>query len=139
MLIAISIIFIVFAIMLLLIMFLGLSEEKWRKTYYNIKEEQQPNIQLLKRMRYKPAFMTKTIFADKNEHEAVRIKYHVTKANATNLEATMTTYQLYEANNILWAKNLTLNQIEMVLYLSQSKILANADETIRNIIEGKTK
>lgn len=65
MLIAISIIFIVFAIMLLLIMFLGLSEEKWRKTYYNIKEEQQSNIQLLKRMRYKPAFMTKTIFADK--------------------------------------------------------------------------
>ena len=40
---------------------------------------------------------------------------------------------------MLWAKNLTLNQIEMVLYLSQSKILANADETIRNIIEGKTK
>lgn len=139
MLIAISIIFIVLAIMLLLIMFLGLSEEKWRKKYYNIKEDQQPNIKLLKQMRYKPAFMTNTIFADKNEHEAVRIKYQATKANATNLEATMTTYQLYEANNILWAKNLTLNQIEMVLYLAQSKILANADETIRNIIEGKTK
>lgn len=137
MLIAISIIFIVFAMMLLLIMFFGLSEEKWRKKYYNIKEEQQPNIQLLKRMRYQPAFMTNTIFADKNEHEAVRIKYQATKAPVTNLESTMTTFQLYKANNVLWAKNLTLNQIENVLYIAQSETMKEKDDSIQEILEGR--
>ena len=93
-------IFIIFGISLLLILFYGFSEEQWREKYYNIKEDHLLNTQLLKRMRYQPAFMTNTIFTDKNEHEAVRIKYQATKAKVTNLESTMTTYQLYEADNV---------------------------------------
>ena len=47
----------------------------------------------------------------------------------------MTTYQLYNANNVLWAKNLTLDQIEKVLNISQSEEIQNKEERIREIIE----
>lgn len=131
-------IFIIFGISLLLILFYGFSEEQWREKYYIMKEEQQPNPKILKKMNHQPVLMTNTIFVDEHEHEAVRIKYQTTKASVTNLEATMTTYQLYKSNNILWAKNLTLNQIEKVLYIAQSETMMEKDDVIREILEGKT-
>lgn len=66
-------IFIIFGISLLLILFYGFSEEQWREKYYIVKEEQQPNPKILKKMNHQPVLMTNTIFVDENEHEAVRI------------------------------------------------------------------
>ena len=108
MLIVIVTIFLVFAIALLLILFYGFSEEQWREKYYNMKEERQPNPKILKKMSHQPVLMTNTIFVDEHEHEAVRIKYQATKAPVTNLESTMTTFQLYKANNVLWAKKFNI-------------------------------
>ena len=71
----------------------------------------------------------------KRTHKAVSIKYRALKTSITNLEATMTTYQLYNANNVLWAKNLTLDQIENVLYISKSEEIQNKEERIQEIIE----
>lgn len=137
MLIVIVTIFLVFAIALLLILFYGFSEEQWREKYYNMKEERQPNPKILKKMSHQPVLMTNTIFVDEHEHEAVRIKYQATKAPVTNLESTMTTFQLYKANNVLWAKNLTLNQIENVLYIAQSETMMGKDDAIKEILEGE--
>lgn len=47
----------------------------------------------------------------------------------------MTTYQLYEINNILWAKHLTLNQIENIISIEQSEEKLNKEDRIREIIE----
>lgn len=137
MLIVITTIFLVFATALLLILFYGCSEEQWREKYYNIKEERQPNPKTLKKMSHQPVLLTNTIFVDEHEHEAVRIKYQATKAPVTNLESTMTTFQLYKANNVLWAKNLTLNQIENVLYIAQSETMMGKDDAIKEILEGE--
>lgn len=102
-----------------------------------MKEERQPNPKILKKMSHQPVLMTNTIFVDEHEHEAVRIKYQATKAPVTNLESTMTTFQLYKANNVLWAKNLTLNQIENVLYIAQSETMMGKDDAIKEILEGE--
>lgn len=127
--------FIIVGTTLLLFVFCASKEEQWRNKYYHIREELQPELKTLRIMRYQPIFITTTIFEKKNAHKAVSIKYRALKAPVTNLEATMTTYQLYMANNILWAKNLTLNQIENVIFITESEELLNKEERIREIIE----
>ena len=133
---------IVFYIILISILFLmlvmlysGQLVDNWRQMYYTMKEEIHPPLNLLKKLSRMQQFMTKTVFIDKDELTAVRIKYKASHAKMTNLEATMTTYQLYNANNVLWAKNLTLDQIENVLYISQSEEIQNKEERIQEIIE----
>lgn len=128
-------VFIIVGTTLLLFMFCALREQRWRDTYYHIREERQPELKTLRIMHYQPIFITTTIFEKKNAHKAVSIKYRALKTSVTNLEATMTTYQLYNANNVLWAKNLTLDQIENVLYISQSEEIQNREERIQEIIE----
>ena len=104
-------------------------ERKWRIKYDTIKENRQLTTKTLRKLFYKRLFMTKT------EYEAVRIKYQAAISTIKNLEATMTTGQLYEINNILWAKHLTLNQIENIISIEQSEENIDKEEKIREIIE----
>lgn len=118
-----------------LFLFCASKEEQWRNKYYHIREELNPELKTLRKMRYQPIFITTTMLDEENTHKAVSIKYQALKVPVTNLEATMTTYQLYEANNVLWAKNLTLNQIENVIFINESEEIQNKKERIREIIE----
>lgn len=120
---------------LLLFLCCALREKRLLGKYYNIKEEPHPELRTLRILYHQPVFITTTIPGEKNIHKAVSIKYRALKTSVTNLEATMTTYQLYNANNVLWAKNLTLDQIEKVLNISQSEEIQNKEERIREIIE----
>ena len=52
----------------------------------------------------------------------------------TNLEATMSPFQLYQANNCLWAKGLTINQIEQILEAETYTDKERREETIREIL-----
>lgn len=132
---------IVFYIILISIMFLmlvmlvsGQLVDNWRQLYYTMKEEIHPPLNLLKKMSRMPKFMTKTVFIDKDELTAVRIKYNTTRKKVTNLEATMSPFQLYKANNYLWAKGLTINQIERILEAERYEDKKRQDDTIRGIL-----
>ena len=120
--------FILVGTTLLLFICCALREKRLLDKYYNIKEEPHPELKTLRILYHQPVVLTTTIPEEKNIHKAVSIKYRALKTSVTNLEATMTTYQLYNANNVLWAKNLTLNQIENVISITESEELLNKEE-----------
>ena len=72
--------------------------------------------------------------SDKDELPAVRIKYKASHAKVTNLEATMSPFQLYKANNYLWANGITINQIERILEAETYTDKERREETIREIL-----
>lgn len=136
--IALDIILITILFLILVMLCSGQLVDNWRQMYYTMKEEIHPPLNLLKKLSRMPKFMTKTVFIDKDELTAVRIKYKASHAKVTNLEATMSHFQLYKANNYLWAKGLTINQIERVLEVETYTDKERREETIREIL-GKTK
>lgn len=128
------IILITILFLMLVMLFSGQFVDNWRQMYYTMKEEIHPPLNLLKKLSRMPKFMTKTVFIDIDELTAVRIKYNATRKNVTNLEATMSTLQLYQANNQLWAKSLTINQIERILEAETYTDKERREETIRGIL-----
>ena len=132
--IAFYIILISILFLMLVMLYSGQLVDNWRQMYYTMKEEIHPPLNLLKKLSRMPQFMTKTVFIDKDELTAVRIKYKASHAKVTNLEATMSPFQLYKANNYLWAKGLTISQIEQILEAETYTDKERREETIREIL-----
>lgn len=129
------IILITILFLMLVMLFSGQLVDNWRQMYYTMKEEIHPPQNLLKKLSRMPKLVTHTVFIDKDELTAVRLKYKSSHAKVTNLEATMSTLQLYQANNCLWAKGLTINQIERILEAERYEDKERRDKTIREILE----
>ena len=129
------IILITILFLMLVMLFSGQLVDNWRQMYYTMKEEIHPPQNLLKKLSRMPKLVTHTVFIDIDELTAVRLKYKATRKNVTNLEATMSTLQLYQANNCLWAKSLTIAQIERILEAERYEDNERRDKTIREILE----
>lgn len=132
--IALDIILITILFLILVMLCSGQLVDNWRQMYYTMKEEIHPPQNLLKKLSRMPKLVTHTVFIDKDELTAVRIKYKASHAKVTNLEATMSTLQLYQANNCLWAKGLTITQIERILEAERYTDKERRDKTIREIL-----
>lgn len=132
--ITLDIILITILFLILVMLCSGQLVDNWRQMYYTMKEEIHPTQNLLKKLSRMPKLVTHTVFIDKDELTAVRIKYKASHAKVTNLEATMSTLQLYQANNCLWAKGLTITQIERILEAERYTDKERRDKTIREIL-----
>lgn len=132
--IALDIILITILFLILVMLCSGQLVDNWRQMYYTMKEEIHPPQNLLKKLSRMPKLVTHTVFIDKDELTAVRIKYKASHAKVTNLETTMSPFQLYKANNYLWANGITINQIERILEAETYTDQERREETIREIL-----
>lgn len=120
-------------------------ELKWRIDYENRKYNQ--NNAIDPRRNYGDAktiqeleqliALSKNVFFPKKpsrlwEIKAVKLKYHELLQPTSTIEKTMTINQLYLAKNILWARGLSLNDIENVVFLEE---YSPTDATITELLK----
>ena len=120
-------------------------ELKWRIDYENRKYNQ--NNAIDPRRKYGDAktiqeleqliALSKNVFFPKKpsrlwEIKAVKLKYHELMQPTSTIEKTMTINQLYLAKNILWARGLSLNDIENVVFLEE---YSPTDATITELLK----
>lgn len=120
-------------------------ELKWRIDYENRKYNQ--NNAIDPRRKYGDAktiqeleqliALSKNVFFPKKpsrlwEIKAVKLKYHELMQPTSAIEKTMTINQLYLAKNILWARGLSLNDIENVVFLEE---YSPTDATITELLK----
>ena len=78
---------------------------------------------------------------DKNDSRALTLKYEALQITPTAIEATMSPKQLYMANSQLWVKDLTGQQVHLVLFAEealQNRKLIQFRETVYDKIMDKT-
>lgn len=120
-------------------------ELKWRIDYENRKYNQ--NNAIDPRRKYGDAktiqeleqliALSKNVFFPKKpsrlwEIKAVKLKYHELMQPTSTIEKTMTINQLYFAKNVLWARGLSLNDIENVVFLEE---YSPTDATITELLK----
>ena len=82
--------------------------------------------------------LSKNVFFPKKpsrlwEIKAVKLKYQELKQPASTIEKTMNIDQLYLSKNILWARGLSLNDIENVVFLEEnSPTVATITELLKS-------
>ena len=77
---------------MLVMLYSGQLVDNWRQMYYTMKEEIHPPLNLLKKLSRMPKFVTKTVFIDKDELTAVRIKYNTTLKKSDKLRSDNVTF-----------------------------------------------
>lgn len=68
---------------------------------------------------------------------AVKRKYYVQDKIPNSLEQTMTTGQLFDSGNNLWAKSMSLQQLEKIYYIQQFSKKELIRERIQEVFNGK--
>lgn len=107
-------------------------ELKWRIDYENRKYSQNNSIDPRRKYGDDKTIqeleslikLSKNVFFPKKtsrvwEIKAVKIKYQELQCQTSTIEKTMTRDQLYFSKNILWARGLSLNDIENVVFLEE--------------------
>ena len=121
-------------------------ELKWRIDYENRKYSQNNSIDPRRKYGDEKTIqeleqliaLSKNVFFPKKpsrlwEIKAVKLKYHELLQPTSTIEKTMTINQLYLAKNILWARGLSLNDIENVVFLEEySPTVATITELLKS-------
>lgn len=68
---------------------------------------------------------------------AVKRKYTIQNKTPDSLEQTMTTGQLFDASNNLWAKSMSLEQLEKIYYIQHFSKKELIRERIQEVFDGK--
>ena len=86
----------------------------WDNNYSEINQEKYPKMCKLKKLRHSIIYYTQP----QRKKQAIKTKIKSYNVEATLLDVMMTTQQLYKANNPLWARGVSLDEIEVVEMLS---------------------
>lgn len=86
----------------------------WDNNYSEINQEKYPKMCKLKKLRHSIFYYTQP----QRKKQAIKTKIKSYNVEATLLDVMMTTQQLYKANNPLWARGVSLDEIEIVEMLS---------------------
>lgn len=68
---------------------------------------------------------------------AVKRKYYVQYKTPNSLEQTMTTGQLFDSGNNLWAKSMSLEKLEKIYYIQHFSKKELIRERIQEVFDGK--
>lgn len=86
----------------------------WDNNYSEINQEKYPKMCKLKKLHHSIFYYTQP----QRKKQAIKTKIKSYNVEATLLDVMMTTQQLYKANNPLWARGVSLDEIEIVEMLS---------------------
>lgn len=106
--------FVISSFVVLIAQFIERIEDKWDNNYREINQEKYPKMCKLKKLRHSIFYYTQP----QRKKQAIKTKIKSYDVEATLLDIMMTTQQLYKANNPLWARGVSLDEIEVVEMLS---------------------
>lgn len=86
---------------------------KWETKYTEISNTKNPSLSELRQIRYSIFYYTKS----NTIKQAITLKIKSYRTKVTVMDSMMTSQQLYSTKNILWARGLSLKDIESVLKL----------------------
>lgn len=87
----------------------------YNQQYSKLREQVNPNIHELEQF-----LNANGAYEEAHKLRGLKLKYQAMTTEPTTFEKTMTPYQLYQANNLLWARELSALGIESFLDLEDS-------------------
>ena len=111
--------------------------QPWIDKYDSVKSLAHPNVTIiselyddLRNVQELPAIQMAMV-------TAVKRKYYVQDKIPNSLEQTMTTGQLFDSSNNLWAKSMSLKQLEKIYYIQHFSKKELIRERIQEVFDGK--
>ena len=120
--------FVISSFVVLIAKFIESLEDKWNDLYDELCREKHPLLSKLKKLRHSVYYYTQP----QRTKQAIKIKLKSYNIDTTLLDTMLSPQQLYNMNNPLWARGVSISDIEVVMMLSGN---VEAEKDIRDVLQ----
>ena len=111
--------------------------QRWLDKYESVKPQAHPEVTIISELYDELPNVQELPAIQMAMMTAVKTKYYVQDKIPNSLEQTMTTEQLFDSGNNLWAKSMSLEQLEKIYYIQHFSKKELIRERIQEVFDGK--